>query len=130
MQERTFAELRAKNQLPTQNKRYETRRGNFYEEIEKRTKNIPGPTKYILDTTWVSEADKERGKNKPHNTKKLTFIDEIIGEQKRQPIPGPGKYNVTKTEEQIKLEISELKTKQIKSVLPCLPALHNDNFEC
>ena len=100
--------------MPTKDKTYVTKRGHFYNDLEKMTRNVPGPNKYNLEHIWVSENDKAKGKRKPHDTKKLTYIDEIIGESKKRPVPGPGKYNVTKTEEQLKKEQNDLKTKKIK----------------
>lgn len=80
VKDREFAELREKNKLPTKDKSYVTKRGHFYNDLEKMYRHVPGPNKYNLDHIWVSENDKERGRKKPHDTKKLTYIDEIIGE--------------------------------------------------
>lgn len=47
----------------------------------------------------------------PKNTKRNTFIDDIFNEQKLRGIPGTGKYNITKTEDQIKLEVEKMNKK-------------------
>ncbi|KAL4456933.1 hypothetical protein ABPG74_014571 [Tetrahymena malaccensis] len=114
IKDREFAELRDKNKLPTKNKNYVTKRGHFYNDLEKQFKGYPGPNKYKLDYVWVSQNDIEKGRKKPHDTKKNTYIDNIIDESKKRPVPGPGKYNITKTEEQIKKEVQEMKSKKIK----------------
>lgn len=77
-------------------------------------KHIPGPNKYDLEYKWTTEAEKEKGSKKPHDTKKDTYISLIIDEAKKRPIPGPGKYNLEKTDEQIKKEVEDMKSKKIK----------------
>lgn len=77
-------------------------------------KHVPGPNKYNVDKVWVTENDKERGKKKPHDTHKYSYIDLIINEEKKRPIPGPGKYDLRKTDEQVKKEVEDMKNKKIK----------------
>lgn len=91
-----------------------TKRGHFYNDLEKMFKHVPGPNKYNVDHVWITENDKERGKKKPHDTKKLSYIDLIVDEAKKRPIPGPGKYNLRKTDDQIKKEVADMKNKKIK----------------
>ena len=43
-----------------------------------------------------------------------SYIDEIMVEAKRRPIPGPGKYNPEKTLDEVKKEVDEMKKKKIK----------------
>ncbi|EGR28548.1 hypothetical protein IMG5_173130 [Ichthyophthirius multifiliis] len=113
IQDRDFFEKREKNKLPTKNNKYVTKRGHFQLDLEKQKSGKPGPGKYNLDYVWVSEQDKEKGKKKPHDTKRNTYIDLIIHESEKRPVPGAGKYNLRKTDEQIKKEQDDLKSKKI-----------------
>lgn len=72
--------MREKNKLPTKEKRYVTKRGHFYNDLEKITKLVPAPNKYNVDHIWIKASEIEKGSKKPHNTKKPTYIDDIIDE--------------------------------------------------
>jgi len=59
----------------------------------------PGPNEYKIVKPWFDESKKGKA---PKATKKSSYIDCIIDENKRRPKPGPGAYNLRETEEQIK----------------------------
>ncbi|KRW99931.1 hypothetical protein PPERSA_12607 [Pseudocohnilembus persalinus] len=111
VEDKKYEEYRKKNQWPKSNIRALKIKSHL-EEIQESKKGIPAPNKYKQNAEWVSEKDKQKGKNLPKNTKKNTFIEQIINEQKLRSIPGVGKYNIRKTEEQVKKEIEAIKQKQ------------------
>jgi len=59
----------------------------------------PGPNAYNIVKPWVDET---KNKTQPKPTKKNSYIDLIIHENKTRPKPGPGAYNIRETDEQIK----------------------------
>jgi len=71
----------------------------------------PAPNAYNIVKPWFDESKK---KQTVKATKKGSYIDEIIDENKRRPKPGPGAYNLRETEEQIKKKQS---TRQAKGYL-------------
>jgi len=58
---------------------------------------IPG-FKYNIDIKLLTPQAIEQGKKKLHITKRDTFLDKIVNEQKLRYIPGPGAHNVILTE--------------------------------
>ena len=81
-----------------------TKRGNFLDDITKLTKHVPGPQKYDVTIRWVPEGkDKKRPKSAP--TQRVTYITEIFRIAQKRAIPGVGKYNLQKTDEQIKKDL-------------------------
>ena len=51
---------------------------------------------------------------KKYETKRNTFIDDIINPKKAKAVPGVGLYNIIKTEAQEKEIVKALKQKKIK----------------
>ena len=51
-------------------------------------KNVPGPEKYKLEYEWVKKSDIEKGKRRPTKTNRDTFIDLILKDGKKKPVPG------------------------------------------
>lgn len=41
-------------------------------------KGFPGPEKYSKNPQWVDPKEVEKGKNKPKNTTKNSYIDNIV----------------------------------------------------
>jgi hypothetical protein len=80
----------------------------------KYAEKFPGPDKYNVAIKWVDPKTKNKPKSAaPAN--KNTYIDIILREgAKNKGKPGPGQYNIRKTEEQIKKEIQTMKSKKIK----------------
>lgn len=72
------------------------------------TRDVPAPNKYDIMKPWVDEKNKPKAK---HVTKRNTYIDGIIHEQKTRPTPGPGAHNLRETDEQMKKKI---KTREVK----------------
>ncbi len=75
---------------------YETKRGNYLDDYSGLHKYCPGPGTYKSEMDWP-----EKEKIKRNHSKKMTYIDEIIKQQKRNKIPAPGSYNVVKTLKQL-----------------------------
>jgi len=48
--------------------------------------------------------------------KRVTYIDTIIkqNKDKKHPKPGPGTYNLRKTDKQLKKELKEIKQRKLK----------------
>ncbi|KAL4507088.1 hypothetical protein ABPG72_001881 [Tetrahymena utriculariae] len=150
VQDRNFEEI-SKSGKATKNNKIVTKRGSYLEDEMKFRGQNPGPQKYDITQKWVSDADIEKGKKLPKNTKKNTFIEQIFLEQQRRGIPGPGKYNILKTDEQVKAEAEKMNKKlkygersnylqeyeYLSSTLPgpgnynprpILPKIHKDNM--
>jgi len=68
----------------------------------------PAPNAYNVVKPWFDESKKGKP---PKPTKKGSYIDAIIEENKRRPKPGPGAYNLRETDEQIKKKQS---TREVK----------------
>jgi len=60
------------------------------------TKAYPAPNKYDIVKPWV---DEKRKKAPKYVTKKGSYIEGIIHEAKRRPVPGPGAYNIRKDDD-------------------------------
>jgi len=58
----------------------------------------PAPNAYNIVKPWADD----KKKTQPKPTKKNSYIDNIIFENKQRPKPGPGAYNIRETDEQIK----------------------------
>ena len=98
VEDKLYEEMRKKGKS-IKNQKHITKKGCYLDDEYSCQKNKPGPQKYDVTHKWISEADIEKGKKRPKDTKRETFIEAIFLEQKRRGVPGPGKYNVTKTEE-------------------------------
>lgn len=70
---------------------------DYLDLMTRTTRPYPAPNKYDIVKPWVDE--KNKGKAPKHVTKKNSYIDNIIHEAKRRPVPGPGSYNLRKDED-------------------------------
>lgn len=95
------------------NNKHITKKGSFLDDEYMFSKGKPGPQAYNVDKKWVSDAAIEKGKKLPKNTKRNTFIEEIFHEQSKRGVPGPGKYNVEKSTEDL-IKAAETLDKKIK----------------
>lgn len=90
-------------------RRRATKRGNFLDDETKLHKLVPGPGKYTFSEEWP-----EKSKLKPRYSQNLTYIQEIIKQQKKEKRPGPGKYNLFKSQKEVEAEKKALSVKKIK----------------
>jgi hypothetical protein len=86
------------------------KKGDYLTETIRVAKGLPGPNHYNVVKPWFPEDKirKEAPKNVPT---KNSYIDNIILEQKRRPIPGPGAYKVRKDEKEIEEEFKAMRAK-------------------
>jgi len=85
---------------------------SYLTEAVRFAKDVPGP-QYDIVKPWAPEnKNKAPPKNVPN---RQTYIDQITLEQKRRPIPGPGAYQIRKTDKQIDEETKAMKSKSKKT---------------
>ena len=113
IKEREYEEKRKKGKYEKE-KKYVTKRGCYIDDVRKIKNFVPAPGKYNVEIPWVRQADIEKGKKLPKDTKKMTYIEQIYHDNKKYKFPGPGQYVVRKGEEEIKKEIEELRKKKIQ----------------
>ena len=90
-----------------------TRRGHYLEDLKKMTFG-PGPCAYTTIKALPPIDDKKLKKPDNKKTKdisKHTYIDIIFEQAAKRKAPGPGAYNVIKTEEDLKKELQKMKEK-------------------
>jgi len=68
----------------------------------------PGPI-YNFERPWVSEKEKKRCATIKYG-KKATFIDELFNVKEEKRFPGPGKYNLFKSDKQIEEDVKKMKS--------------------
>lgn len=103
VEERHYIEMRKKGKCDKP-KGVVTKKGSYLDDLIKNLNQKIGPWTYHHAYEYVNKADIEKGKKKPRNTNKLTYIDAIFKQKDRAP-PGPGKYNVEKPQEEREKEI-------------------------
>lgn len=93
---------------------YVTRRGFYMDYHVKVVKALPSPADHQLGDPWdQSENKKKSAHNKLDlSLSKFTYLDRIAMEEKNRSSPAPGNYNLNKTEEQIKKQLDDLKSKK------------------
>ncbi|EGR33008.1 hypothetical protein IMG5_063790 [Ichthyophthirius multifiliis] len=102
VQDREYEKINKKGKYVKNNK-YVTKRGCYLDDTIKLFKTSPAPNKYEVSYKWVNQQDIEKGKKKPKDTKRNTFIDDIFLEEKRRIKPGPGQYKIFfKTQAEVK----------------------------
>ena len=90
------------------------KKGDYLTETIRTAKDTPGPNFYNVVKPWFPE-DKIKKEPPKHIPIKNTYIDQIILEQKRRPVPGPGAYKVRKDEKEIEEEIKAMRAKSSKA---------------
>jgi len=94
---------------------------DYLTEAVRFAKDVPGP-QYDIVKPW---ADEKKAKPAPKVVpNRHTYIDLITLEQKRRPLPGPGTYQIRKTDKQIEEEVKAMKAKSKKT------AADRINFLC
>ncbi len=86
-----------------------SKKGSYLDDAIKTRKHVPGPCSYKNEIIWVTKRDIEYGKRRPTKTVRETYIETIFKDNKKNPLPGVGKYNLFKSEEEIKKENESLK---------------------
>lgn len=88
------------------------RRGHYLEDLKKMTFG-PGPAAYntLKEIPPLNAKAKSAKNDKMKNISKNTYIDMIFHNAQKRKMPGPGEYNVIKTEEDIKKELQKLREK-------------------
>jgi len=90
----------------------ELKKADYLTEAVRFAKDIPGP-QYEIVKPWAVE---NKNKAPPKNVaNRKTYIDLITQEQKLRPIPGPGAYQIRKTDKQIEEETKAMKSKSKKA---------------
>lgn len=69
---------------------------------------VPGPGHYIKN-----EDKGDKSKPKIKYGEKMTYLDEIIKQNKREKTPAPGQYNVVKTLKEEESEVKRLAAKKV-----------------
>lgn len=93
-------------------RRHVTARGSYLDLVAKQhPKKHPGPQHPDFYQKKLEKKRQLTNKEKM-GFKKMTFIDDIYKANKKNPKPGPGKYNIIKTDKQIKQELKELQQKK------------------
>lgn len=89
-----------------------TRRGHYLEDLKKMTFG-PGPAAYttIKPVPPLDSKPKKGNNDKMKTISKNTYIDMIFHNAAKRKAPGPGEYNVIRTEEDIKKDLQKLKEK-------------------
>lgn len=86
---------------------------DYLTDTFKATKGMPAPNKYDIVKPWFDKDKKQAAK---YVTKKNSYIDDIIHENKTRPTPGPGAHEVLKPIQEMKKKGGELKTKGSEKV--------------
>jgi hypothetical protein len=90
----------------------ELKKQDYLTEAVRYAKDIPGPQYDIVKPWAIENKAKAPPKNVPN---RHTYIDLITLEQKRRPMPGPGAYQLRKTDKQIEEETKAMKSKSKKA---------------
>ncbi len=83
-------------------------KGHYLEDLKKMSFG-PGPSAHGSLAVWVKET--KTAKNIAKNISKNTFIDVIFRDAEKRKPPGPGSYNIRKSEEDVQKETEKMKAK-------------------
>lgn len=89
-------------------RKHVTKRGNYLDDETKVHSAVPGPGKYVKSEEWA-----EIPKLKVKHADKMTYVDEIIRQGKKEKKPAPGQYNVTKTLQELEAEAKRQTAKKL-----------------
>jgi hypothetical protein len=89
-----------------------TKRGHYLEDLKKMTFG-PGPCAYTTIQTLppIDDKNKKQPDKKNKDISKHSYIDVIFEQAAKRKAPGPGSYNVIKTDEDIKKELQKIQEK-------------------
>lgn len=79
VQDKKYAEYRKNNKFPKTTIK-PTKKGHYLNDLLALKKGFPGPEKYSINPKWTDPKDIEKGKNRPKNTTKNSYIDNIVSE--------------------------------------------------
>jgi len=86
-----------------------TKRGHYTDDLMVWHRGKPGPI-YNTELPWVSEKEKKRCATIKF-PKKSTFIDAMFRVPKEKRNPGPGAYNLLKSDKEIEADKLKMKSK-------------------
>jgi hypothetical protein len=72
---------------------------------------VPGPGKYSRSEQWGEQEHRPKVKY----GEKMTYLDEIIKQQKKEKLPAPGHYNVAKTLKEQESEVKKQAARKVKA---------------